>query len=491
MSGNADEIKVNGNIVFKNGKLNGGLLSFILYDTYGFPFDLTKQVLKEHDIEIFEEDFNRYLEEQKKRSKSDRVKNDLLDSKNNEIFKELALQTPNTEKVFYNNITVCDAKILAIIFNNKICNEIEENKQCWIVLDKTSLYPTCGGEDGDKGIISKSKVLDTKKLYGEMIGHLVFTREKLKIGDKVCCFSFRKNVCKNHTATHLLQSALKIVLGDDVRQKGSHIDEDGLRFDFSSNHTITNDEINKIEDIINKWIEDFLQVNTVEMQKNEAEKLNGVVKLFDEKYGDKVRVVSIYDNNGIPISIEFCGGIHCKNTGEIEKFAIESEKSIGSGVRRIAAVTGLSKCLELENFRNLKKQLETIKNEMIKYKSNQSVEQRYETIYTMRKTAENINGILLMYGKNLDQEITKIVCKHISAENNMPVFAVITNKINNKNEYFCYTTCQKENNFDCRNAISKLVELTNGKGGGTINFGQAIHDNINIDYKKFLINLKA
>lgn len=484
-----DKIVINGNVVFENGKLNGGLLSFMLYDTYGFPFDLTQQVLREHNIEIEEKDFEKYLEEQKNRSKIDRAKNDSVDAKNNEILKELALKLPSTEKAFYNdNATSCEAKILAIIANGEVVDKIEENQECWIVLDRTIFYATSGGEVGDKGVISKSKVLDTKKLYGEMIGHKVLTREELKVGDTVNCFSFRKNVCKNHTATHLLQSALRIVLGNNVQQKGSQVDENGLRFDFSFNRAMTADEIKKVEDIVNNWIEEYLPVSITEMQKSEAEKLDGVMKLFDEKYGDKVRVVRVLGVDGKPVSTEFCGGIHCKNTGEIEAFAIESEKSIGSGVRRITAITGADKCLLLANFRDMKSSFEMVKEDMAKYKSNPAVQARYEAVYEMRETMQEINGTLLMYGKNMNQETAKIACRHISMKNDKPVLAVITNKIDGKNEYFCYTTCQKGNNFDCKALAQKIISLTNGKGGGAVNFAQVIHCVDNVDYKEIVKN---
>ena len=184
-----------------------------------------------------------------------------------------------------------------------------------------------------------SFVKDVAKYKGNVIGHLILAKEMLKVGDEVCCFSFRKNIGNNHTAIHLLQSALRIVLGDTVQQKGSQVSEENLRFDFSSNRAITSDEKNEIEEIINDWIDKCLQVSSVEMPKSEAEKLEALA-FFGDKYGEKVRVVRIFGQDGMAISTEFCCGIHAKNTGEIGDFVIESEKSIGSGVRRITAYTG-------------------------------------------------------------------------------------------------------------------------------------------------------
>lgn len=474
---------------FEGKKLNGGLLSFVLYDTYGFPFDLTKQILKENNIDVNEEDFNKYLTEQKERSKVDRVKNDNIDAKNNEIFKELALKLPITNKVFYdNNKVFCESKILAIIINNQIVNEIESNKECWIILDKTPFYPTSGGEIGDIGIISKSKVLETKKLCGEIIGHMILTNEKLKINDVVNCFSFRKNVCKNHTATHLLQAALKNVLGDNVQQKGSQVDENGLRFDFSSNKAMTSEEIKQVENIVNSWIDDYLEVKITEMLKDEAEKIKNVVKLFDEKYGEKVRVVDVIDNTGKSISTEFCGGIHCKNTGEIERFIIESEKSIGSGIRRITAITGKNQCLLFENLNNIKKQFETLKEENIKYQSTAAIRTRYESIFNMIKNRQEVNGIIFIKGKNISYDTIKIICGHLLNEYNKPIFAVASNE--NKNEYFCYINNNKQNNnLDCTKIAQDLISKTNGKGGGSFNAAQVIHNVKNIDYISIIKNI--
>jgi alanyl-tRNA synthetase len=332
-------IKINNQIVFENGKLNGGLLSFMLYDTYGFPFDLTQQILREHNIEIDEADFEKYLQEQKDRSKGDRAKNDASSAKNNEVWSSVAERLKSkygadfaTEKLYYQGATDCDAKILAIVKDGEMVDVLQVGEQGFLVLDKTCFYPCGGGEVGDKGVIGSSVVFDTQKFKGDIIGHSVKAREELRVGDEVKCLSFRKRVGNNHTATHLLQSALRLVLGDGVQQKGSQVDENGLRFDFSNTRAMATDEIKKVEEIVNGWIADYLPVSAVEMSKSEAEKLNAL-HFFEDKYGEKVRVVRVFDRSGTAISTEFCGGIHCRNTGEIEAFAIESEKGIGSGGR--------------------------------------------------------------------------------------------------------------------------------------------------------------
>ncbi len=346
-------IEINGHVVFDNGVLNGGLLAFHLYDTYGFPFDLTQQILRERGIEISENDFEKCLAEQQERSKKDRQKMNGNIAKSDEIWKELTeklmKQHFETERLYYSGITECDASIIAIVKNNEIVDSLEDGEDGFLIFDKTTFYPCGGGEVGDSGVISLSLphsssyvfsvVKDTIKFKGDLIGHLVFAKETLRVGDKIRCVSFRKNIGSNHTATHLLQSALRIVLGDTVQQKGSQVSESSLRFDFSSNRAMTDDEKSRVEDIVNDWIDDCLSVSSIEMSKSEADKL-GALAFFEDKYGEKVRVVRIFGHDGKAISTEFCCGIHARNTHEIDGFVIESEKSIGSGTRRIIAYTG-------------------------------------------------------------------------------------------------------------------------------------------------------
>ncbi len=487
-------IKINNQIVFENGKLNGGLLSFMLYDTYGFPFDLTQQILREHNIEIDEADFEKYLQEQKDRSKGDRAKNDATSAKNNEVWSSVAEQLKSkygadfaTEKLYYQGKTECDAKILAIVKDGEMVDVLQAGEQGFLVLDKTCFYPCGGGEVGDKGVIGSSIVVDTQKFKGDIIGHLVKAREDLRVSDAVKCLSFRKRIGNNHTATHLLQSALRLVLGEHVQQKGSQVDENGLRFDFSNTKAMTAEEIKKVEEIVNSWIADYLPVSAVEMSKSEAEKLNAL-HFFEDKYGEKVRVVRVFDRSGSAISTEFCGGIHCRNTGEIEAFAIESEKGIGSGVRRITAITGENACQVLANFRDMKSSFEMIKEEMMKYKSTPAVQERMEKVFKMRDTAQVINGIICLRGQDINQETAKIVARIAMVKENKPVFISIDNK---NGEQFCYMVCLKDSKIgdkplNCKEVIQKIIDKTNGKGGGVQNFAQVSHNIKNVNYLEIL-----
>lgn len=495
--GISNQITINNQIVFENGKLNGGLLSFILYDTYGFPFDLTQQILREHNIEIDEADFEKYLQEQKDRSKGDRAKNDATSAKNNEIWSSVAERLKSkygtdfaTEKLYYQDKKECDAKILAIVKDGEMVNALQEGEQGFLVLDKTCFYPCGGGEVGDRGIIGASIVVDTQKFKGDIIGHLVNAREELRVGDGIRCLSFCKRVGNNHTATHLLQSALRLVLGEQVQQKGSQVDENGLRFDFSSTRAMTADEIKKVEEIVNGWIADYLPVSAVEMPKSEAEKLNAL-HFFEDKYGEKVRVVRVFNRSGDAISTEFCGGIHAKNTGEIEAFAIESEKGIGSGVRRITALTGENACQVLANFRDMKSSFELMKEEMMKYKSSSAVAERMEKVFKMRDTAQLVSGVIYLQGRDISQEVVKIVARSVMVKEGKPVMISTEDK---NGECFCYIVCLKDSKIgdkplNCKEFAQKIIDKTSGKGGGVQNFAQVVHKVKGVDYTDLLKRL--
>ena len=294
----------------------------------------------------------------------------------------------------------------------------------------------------------------------------------------------------NHTATHLLQSALRFVLGEQVQQKGSYVDENGLRFDFSSTRAMTYDEIRKVEEIVNGWITDYLPVSAVEMSKSEAEKLNAL-HFFEDKYGEKVRVVRVFDRSGSAISTEFCGGIHCRNTGEIEAFAIESEKGIGSGVRRIMAYTGIIDIAFLKGLHTITDTLTKLTEEKVKYTSNPAVSERIEKVFKMKDTAEVVNGVIYLKGADINQETAKIVARYVMLQENKPVFIATSSKTG---EQFCYIVCQKNQELNgkvlnCKDFMQKIIDKTGGKGGGIQNFAQVVHSANGVDYIWFLKNL--
>jgi alanyl-tRNA synthetase len=253
---------------------------------------------------------------------------------------------------------------------------------------------------------------------------------------------------------------------------------------------MTAEEIKKVEEIVNGWIADYLPVSAVEMSKSDAEKLNAL-HFFEDKYGEKVRVVRVFDRSGSAISTEFCGGIHAKNTGEIEAFAIESEKGIGSGVRRITALTGENACAVLANFRDMKSSFEMMKEEMMKYKSSSAVAERMEKVFKMRDTAQLVSGVIYLQGRDISQEVVKIVARSVMVKEGKPVMISTEDK---NGECFCYIVCLKDSKIgdkplNCKEFAQKIIDKTNGKGGGVQNFAQVVHKVKEVDYLEILKEL--
>ncbi|XKM14620.1 alanine--tRNA ligase [Orbaceae bacterium ac157xtp] len=315
----------------KNNQLSGEV-AFKLYDTYGFPLDLTADVCRENNITIDEDEFNRCMEEQRRRSRE--ADNFSVDYSN------VIKLDDKTEFVGY-GMHECRAKIIAIFKNGDPVNHINANEQAVIILDKTPFYGESGGQVGDKGVISSESslfnVVDSQK-YGQSIGHIgTLTNGTLNVGDAITAtidVELRERTKRNHSATHLLQAALQKVLGEHVQQKGSLVNEHYLRFDFSHNSAISHEQIREVENIVNYQIRRNLIVEVEHLPIDEA-KNKGAMALFGEKYDDIVRVLTMGD-----FSIELCGGTHVSRTGDIGFFKITSESSIAAGVRRIEATTG-------------------------------------------------------------------------------------------------------------------------------------------------------
>ncbi|MCR5701216.1 MAG: alanine--tRNA ligase [Lachnospiraceae bacterium] len=311
---------------------------FKLYDTYGFPVDLTKEILEEKGYSIDEEGFKACMEEQRTKARNARKTTNYMGA-DATVYDDID-PTITTEFVGYDNDTF-DSKI-TVLTTDSVVDAIVAGDDATLFVEKTPFYATMGGQQGDTGVItsgdSEFVVKDTIKLKGGKYGHVgTVTKGMFKVGDTVSLSIDtlgRADTCKNHSATHLLQKALKTVLGNHVEQKGSLVTPDRLRFDFSHFSAMTDEEIAKVEVIVNEKIAEGLNVNIKEMPIEEAKK-TGAMALFGEKYGDTVRVVNMDD-----YSIEFCGGTHVKNTSSISLFKIVSESGIASGVRRIEALTG-------------------------------------------------------------------------------------------------------------------------------------------------------
>ncbi len=318
-----------------------GEMIYKLYDTYGFPIDITAEMAQEDGFSMDMDGFARSLEEQKERSRtSSKIKGEGLDEGHMAALKEGIC----SEFLGYHSVYVSQAITMSLIKNDKIVETIPTGETGEAFFNQTPFYAESGGQVEDEGTVSwpggRARVTATKKVKADLFSHTIVVEEGiLKKGQAVDLsidIERRKNIARNHTATHLLQYALRQVLGNHVKQSGSLVDKDRMRFDFTHFQALDGAEIARVEDIVNEKIMECIDVCTEEKMREEAIR-EGATALFEEKYGDKVRVVNIGD-----FSAELCGGTHVRNTGEIGSFYIVSEGSLASGVRRIEAVTGKS-----------------------------------------------------------------------------------------------------------------------------------------------------
>ena len=338
----------------KNSQLNSidGQSAFYLYDTFGFPLELTVELAEEQGLTVDEDGFAKAMEEQKKKARDNQNFNAKLSVSSAALFDDLDSSVV-TEFVGYESLEI-KADIIAMADDNERKNEMTEGMKGTIVTSVTPFYATMGGQKGDKGVIETSnglfEVFDTIKLPAGRVGHIGIVKNgSIAVNDSAILKvdkSYRNNICKNHSATHLMQAALREVLGNHVEQAGSFQDEDRTRFDFSHDHALTNEEINRVEEIVNSKIAEAIEVRTDVMSIEEAKK-TGAMALFGEKYGSSVRVVCMGD-----YSKEFCGGTHVKNTSDIGQFKILSESGVAAGVRRIEAITGTNVILYYKNMEN-------------------------------------------------------------------------------------------------------------------------------------------
>ena len=313
--------------------------AFTLYDTYGFPLDLTKEILEEKGYTVDQARFDACMKEQRERARAARKTTNYMGA-DATVYDDLPVEL-TSEFDGYDHL--CDtSRITAIAGEEEVTEALTDGEKGTIVVDVTPFYGTMGGQVGDKGTITgpdgEFKVEDTIHLRGGKIGHVgTVVRGMLKTGDSVTLSvsdALRKATARNHSATHLCQKALKEVLGAHVEQKGSYVDPYRLRFDFSHFQAMTADELRQVEDMVNQKIEEAIPVVT-EVMSLDAAKKTGAMALFGEKYGEEVRVVEMGE-----FSRELCGGTHVSNTAEIKNFKILSEAGVAAGVRRIEALTG-------------------------------------------------------------------------------------------------------------------------------------------------------
>ena len=390
-----------------NDKTINANVAFLLYDTFGFPFELTTEVASEYGFTVDEKGFKALLKVQKETARNARTNNQSMNTQNEAMMKF----TETSEFVGY-NILNTKSKVIGVFKDGQMVN-----KGMGIVIavfDKTGFYAESGGQTGDIGILSKNNmnyaVNNTIKLPNNQHGLFVDMKDDyLVVGEEVDLSvdeDFRSDVAKNHSATHLLNEALRQVVGGHIVQQGSQVYDHGLRFDFNNIELLTNDQILSIEKMVNDVINAAKPVNISQMPIDEAKKL-GVQALFGEKYGDIVRVVNM------DFSKELCGGTHVSNTADIEKFAILSIESKGSGIYRVEATTGNHILPELENsLTNINKDIENnferIDNIVLQAKNN-NIDLEYQTIYL----TDALESYQMVINRHNEAELARDIYKNL------------------------------------------------------------------------------
>ncbi|MDO4731430.1 MAG: alanine--tRNA ligase [Clostridia bacterium] len=481
--------------------------AFKLNDTYGFPIDLTEEIIAEKGMKVDRESFEKLMKRQKELARSARKDDDNNAWSGDEV--NLG-DIPQTQFLGYDDF-ICEARVLAIVKDNKRVESCSQGEKVSLIFDKTTMYAQGGGQVGDIGVISTpefdTKILDIqvfdtlKNVNGIYIHHCTIEKGSVKVGDAVkmtTAVKRRMAITRNHTAAHLLQAALRKVLGDHVEQAGQLVNDSYLRFDFTHFSAMTKDEIKQVESIVNAQILKSVVVDNMEMPISEARKL-GAMALFGEKYGDVVRVVKLKDN----FSIELCGGTHVKNTSQIGLFKIISENSIASGVRRITANTGLGvlkmldDCLETMNncaaalkvssLDNLVNQCKTVMSEsknkdkeIEKLKSKLS-SGKTDDLFKQAVDVLDFKLITAVLENTPSDELRNIADK--IKENSQDTLAVVACLSKDKANFMC--TAGKnviKKGVHCGKLIKEIAAITNSKGGGRPDFAMAgIKDTAKID----------
>ncbi|WP_187855433.1 alanine--tRNA ligase [Helicobacter pylori] len=448
-------------------KIFDGKIAFKLYDTFGFPLDLTNDMLRSHGACVDMQGFENCMQEQVKRSKAS-----WKGKQNNADFSTILNAYAPNEFVGYET-TECPAKVLGFFDSGfKEITEANPNQEVWVLLEKTPFYAEGGGAIGDRGVLFKDNeeaaiVLDTKNFFGLNFS-LLEIKKALKKGDQVIAqvSDDRLEIAKHHSATHLLQSALREVLGSHVSQAGSLVESKRLRFDFSHAKALNDEELEKVEDLVNAQIFKHLTSHVEHMPLNQA-KDKGALALFSEKYAENVRVVSFKE-----ASIELCGGIHVENTGLIGGFRIVKESGVSSGVRRIEAVCGKAFYqLAKEENKELKNAKTLLKNNDVIAginKLKESVKNSQKAPVSMDLPVEKIHGVSLVVGVVEQGDIKEMI-----------------DRLKSKHERLLAMVFKKENeciNLACgvKNApikanawANEVAQILGGKGGGRDDFASA------------------
>jgi alanyl-tRNA synthetase len=484
----------------KNKDKLGGRDAFKLYDTYGFPLELTRDILEEDGFGIEEDDFKNEMKIQRERSRKIPLKGTLnmkvtLSMKTRlEALKERG----ETEFIGYNFVEA-KSKIVAITKEDKLVDKATVGDKCKIYLEKTPFYAEKGGQIGDKGVITSTsknnllvEILDTQSPIEGLIAHFAeISKGEIKVGDKVLArvdLLRRKAIARNHTSTHLLHRVLRDVLGEHVKQSGSAVNNHHLRFDFNHFVPLTMEELEKIESLVNEKILDELKVETKISTFDKAKEM-GAIALFGEKYSEQVRVVKIGE-----FSLELCGGTHLNSTSNIGLFKILNEEGIGSGIRRIEAVTGeralkyikekeniineVSDKLQtipseipqkinqiIDNANNMKKKIRIIRNKLAHYEVDKLLSKKKEingvNIISLKVEAED-NNDLRNWGDLIKDKIKSgiVVLGTELDDGKVALLVMVTDDLAQKG-------------YNAGNIIKAIAPIVGGKGGGKKTMAQA------------------
>ncbi|MCT7515247.1 alanine--tRNA ligase [Aliarcobacter cryaerophilus] len=451
-----------------------GEVAFKLYDTYGFPLDLTEDMLKDKGLKVDLDKFEELMTNQKTMAKA--AWKGSGDSSNEGDFKTLLEKYGLNEFVGYTNITY-NSKVLALLDENFKEVESLENQIGWVLLDKTPFYATSGGQNGDIGAIEKDgnniMVIETSKFHNLNLSKIDVKNIKISQNEIVeAVVVNRYEIAKHHSATHLLQSALKMVLGDSVSQAGSFNDANKLRFDFTYPKAMTNEEINEVEDLVNSMINRALAGVVEELPLEEAKK-KGAIAMFGEKYGEVVRVISFGD-----VSVEFCGGTHVKNTADIGSFYIIKESGVSAGIRRIEAVVGTSA------FKYTKEQINKLNELQAEIKSN-------DLIAGVKKLKSEIKELKNQI-QNSQNQTQAPISEEIIGDTKVVVCVIengdlkkIVDDMKNANEKLAILLLQakddkvlivagsKNTNIKAGDWIKNIAPIVGGGGGGRPDFATA------------------
>ena len=474
-----------------------GLDVFKLNDTFGFPLDLTKEIAAEQGIDIDEEGFHTEMKKQKERARAERLK------KNISGWSEDLFGSLNTEPtVFTGYETLNDTGVVVALSDEEtltdaIATDEQAKEDVLVVLDKTPFYAEMGGQVADHGVLTSAdcslRVLDVKKTpKGYYVHTCVLESGIVKVGDHLTAKvdkEYRMAVCRNHTATHLLQAALREVLGDHVHQAGSYQDGEITHFDFTHFSAVTADELARVEKIVNDRIFDAMDVTVKEMPIDEAKKL-GAMALFGEKYGKVVRVVDIEGR-----STEFCGGTHVRNTAQIGCFKIVSESSVAAGIRRIEAVTGknlllrankqetmlhtVAAALKANNVAGLPARAEAVMAEnkaMSKELDDMKAKIAASKVTSLFDDAEEVGGVKIAsaYFTGTSGDTLRGMCDSVRDKAVNPVVAVLVGKAEDKiTMAVTVNKMAQEKGLKAGVLVKEISAIAGGKGGGKPDFAMA------------------